>query len=272
MKRRRNEETDNRKHVGCLVRNPSDLELLKIQTLDLSPQRGSVAGLYGFVIACTGSEEELWIGSEVPAGLAGALAAAQGDALPRTDPADPPSTLEVCELLLSAGGCSLRRDAGPSYLIESDSRFTSGARVERSDLSSTDSLRASNPGNWEPIEWDELLDGCLGPWAMATAGDRIISICHTPRPMTDTAAECGVWTDPDFRGRGHAAAVTSEWAAILRPSGRYLFYSTSAENLSSRRVAGRLSLHLLGWIWRVGQVRNEPDDGVHPLSELRRQA
>jgi hypothetical protein len=85
----------------------------------------------------------------------------------------------------------------PTYLIESDSRFTSGAQVERSDISSTNRLRASNPGNWHPIEWDELLDGRLVPWAMATAGDRIISICHTPRPMTDIAAECGVWTDPD---------------------------------------------------------------------------
>jgi hypothetical protein len=252
-------------------KRPSDLELLKIQTLDLAGSRAGVVGLRGFVIACTGSAEELWIGSEVPDDLARALEVAHEDARRPTDPAHPPSTLEACEQLLSASGWSVRREAGPTYLIEANARFTSGAHVVRSDTSSADGLRGSNPGNWHPIEWNELLDGRLGPWAMATAGDRIISICHTPRSMRDSAAECGVWTHPEFRGRGHAAAVTSEWAAILRPSGRRLFYSTRAENLSSRRVAERLKLHLLGWTWRVCHVGHEADDRIHPLSELRHQ-
>jgi len=40
--------------------------------------------------------------------------------------------------------------------------------------------------------------------------------------MTDRAAECGVWTDTDFRGHGHAAAVTAAWATMLEPTDRYV--------------------------------------------------
>jgi RimJ/RimL family protein N-acetyltransferase len=133
-----------------------------------------------------------------------------------------------------------------------------------------DVLRNANPGNWHPVEWDELLDGRLGPWTMALEGELVVSICHTPRPLTTRAAECGVWTHPAFRGRGYAAAVTSEWAAIMRPSGRYLFYSTDAENLSSQRVARRLNLRRLGWSWHLWLPRDDEDDRLHPLSTLRK--
>jgi predicted GNAT family acetyltransferase len=99
-------------------------------------------------------------------------------------------------------------------------------------------------------------------------GDQVVSICHTPRAMTTRAAECGVWTDPAWRGRGRAAAVTAAWADVLRPSGRRLFYSTDAGNLSSQRVAARLGLRLLGWLWRVAEARQE-GGGLHPLSRAR---
>ena len=104
---------------------------------------------------------------------------------------------------------------------------------------------------------------------MAVQGEIVVSICHTPKPLTARAAECGVWTRPGFRGRGHAAAVTSAWADVLRPSGRHLFYSTEARNLSSQRVTRRLNLRLLGWTWRLGRTRDDQDGGVHPLSTLR---
>ena len=55
-----------------------------------------------------------------------------------------------------------------------------GVRVERSDHPLSGSLaaalRGANPGNWEPVEWDELLDGRLGPWTMVLDGDRAVSI------------------------------------------------------------------------------------------------
>ena len=147
--------------------------------------------------------------------------------------------------------------------------FASGAHIERSDGSNRAALRDANPGDWLPVECDELLDGHLGPWAMATQRGRVVSICHTPGPVTPRGAECGVWTHSAFRGRGNAAAVTAAWASVMRPTGRHLFYSTDAENLSSQRVARRLNLRPLGWTWRLGRPRDDVER-AHPLSVLRR--
>jgi predicted GNAT family acetyltransferase len=112
------------------------------------------------------------------------------------------------------------------------------------------SLEAANPGNWPPDEWQDLLAGRLGAWVMALVDGRVASICHTPR-LNARAAEAGTWTRTDFRGRGLAAACTAEWAQLLRPSGRLLFYSTSRSNRSSQRVAARLGLHQLGCLWQL---------------------
>ena len=162
----------------------------------------------------------------------------------------------------------MQRGAGPSYLIPSDTRFASGVALVRSDGSGVEGLRGANPGNWHPVEWDELLGGRLGPWAIATTGEQAISICHTPGPLTERAAECGVWTDPRFRGRGYAAATAAAWVALVQSPGRHLFYSTDAENVSSQRVARRLSLRELGWTWRLHRARDGKDDRAHPLSSL----
>jgi RimJ/RimL family protein N-acetyltransferase len=183
-----------------------------------------------------------------------------------------PTDLELLELralgvgdaLLGSPGVVLRVDF--VYLIEPDVAFESDAIIVRSDQASPPWMRAANPGGWHPVEWNELLDGRLGPWTMAVEGHRIVSICHTPVPLTDRAAECGVWTDPGFRSRGYAAAVTAEWAALLRPSNRYLFYGTDADNVSSQRVAERLKLRFLGYHCELGAAGEDERGGLHPLS------
>lgn len=147
-----------------------------------------------------------------------------------------------------------------------------GVAIERSGGSGVDRLRNANPGNWHPIEWDELLRGQLGPWAIATDGDHAISICHTPGPLTERTAECGVWTDPQFRGHGYAAATAVAWVALVRSPRRHLFYSTGADNLSSQRVAQRLRLRELGWTWRLYRAPGDQDDRFHPLCSLHKRA
>lgn len=108
--------------------------------------------------------------------------------------------------------------------------------------------------NWSGEEWNALVDGALGPWAMVTGDAQVIAICHSAR-LTERGAEAGVWTDPDHRGQGHAAAVTAAWASLLAGSGRALFYSTSSTNTSSQRVAARLNLRPIGWTWRLASPR-----------------
>ena len=112
---------------------------------------------------------------------------------------------------------ALAQGSGPSYLIQEDVSFPATAPLARSDAKNLGHLRAANPGNWGDDEWQDLLAGRLGAWVMARHADRVISICHTP-VSNARAAEPGVWTHPDFRGRGLAATTTAAWAALMRPT------------------------------------------------------
>jgi RimJ/RimL family protein N-acetyltransferase len=134
--------------------------------------------------------------------------------------------------------------------------FASEADIQRSDDENTELLQGQDVErlNWTAEEWRQLLDGSLGPWAMAISAGQVVAICHSAR-LTGRGAEAGVWTAPGFRGQGHAAAVTAAWAALLAPSGRHLFYSTSDNNLSSQRVAARLNLRPIGWMWKLARAR-----------------
>jgi hypothetical protein len=254
--------------------HPGRLALLRIQAEAAIDLRGRERGADGMTIASCDAGQELWVGARVPDAVASELTEAFQTSA-GADPADPPAALEPCGRILERSG-PVHLSAGLTYLFAGQARFSSGAPIVRSGdpilAEDRGGLRGANPGNWHPIEWDELLDGRLGPWAMALDRDVVISICHTPRRRTARAAECGVWTRPGFRGRGHAAATTSEWAALVRAPGRFLFYGTDAANRSSQRVASRLDLELIGWTWRLRRTRHDPDEDIHPLSSLRRSA
>jgi predicted GNAT family acetyltransferase len=89
------------------------------------------------------------------------------------------------------------------------------------------------------------------PWCVALDGDEIASIALAAR-LGEVGAEVGFYTFPKYRRRGLAAAVTASWASIPSLNKRALFYSTSKSNLSSRRVAARLGLRLIGASVSIG--------------------
>lgn len=246
------------------------LELLTIQAEGSFDDRGRIVGWYGVTIACAEDDQALWIGVDVPEEVAVELAARFDPGAASLDPAQPPPALGLCRRLLENGRGVLPCTAGPSFAIDGVLPIRSKLDIVCSDGSTGDRLRSANPGNWHPVEWDELLDGRLGPWAMAVEDDLVVSICHTPVPVTARGAECGVWTRPGYRGRGFGAAVVAAWAAVLRPAGRHLFYSTDAENFRSQRLARRLQLRPLGWTWRLGHTTREAAGPEHPLCTLRR--
>ena len=226
-----------------------DLELLQIE-MDLL--WGAKTGPE-LVLAYTRDSVRARIGNQVAPDVARALAAELDSVPPGVDSDVPPPQLERSRVLLEdALGAAVRLapGSGPSYLIEPEVTFRATAELLRSDKADLAPVRQANPGNWDADEWQDLADGHLGPWVMAAHGERVISICHTP-VFNSMAAEAGVWTHPDFRGQGHAAATTAEWAALMRPTGRLLFYSTSRTNRASRRVAARLGLRQLGHLWQL---------------------
>jgi hypothetical protein len=251
-------------------------ELLAIQLDGWIDARGRLRDNYGVRIAVpvrvTGDRivaddvPIVWIGDGVPDVLADELAATIEGALPSvdvelpvtTEPAPPP-VIETCRSLLG----DVKISAGPSYVIDPGVQLASTVEI----VSAGDRLRDANPGNWDPVEWTELLDGRLGPWAIAIVDGRAVSICHTPVPLTARAAECGVWTDPAFRGRGYAAATAAAWVPLVRAPDRQLFYATDADNRSSQRVAARLGARPIGWTWQIKRPRRSTPD-VHPLCSL----
>jgi hypothetical protein len=163
-----------------------------------------------------------------------------------------------------------RTGIGLVYLLEPSLEFRSPVAIERSDGAAPTWLREANPGNWKPVEWHELLDGQLGPWAIAVVGQQVLAICHTPIPMTEFAAEAGVWTEPRFRRQGHAVASTAAWAGVLRASERHLFYRVELDNPASMGVAERLGARLIGWTWDSPDKDKPTPNHVHPLCSLRR--
>jgi RimJ/RimL family protein N-acetyltransferase len=253
-----------------MLAHPTDFELLRIQAEGSFDGAGRVSGMHGIEVVCTAEGQSLWIGADLPETLVAELLAMFEGAAPSRHPAEPPAALEPCRRLLETGGRSLRCEGSPRFVFPENTQFESPAHIERSDTSNLQALRGANPGNWHPVEWDELLAGQLGPWAMAIEDEAVVSICHTPGPVRPRAAEAGVWTHPAFRGRGYGAAVTAEWAAVMRSPGRFLFYSTDATNLSSQRLAQRLGLRPLGWIWTLAPAPDQPADRVHPLSSVHR--
>jgi RimJ/RimL family protein N-acetyltransferase len=87
------------------------------------------------------------------------------------------------------------------------------------------------------------------PWRLPCLAifddSRLASLCFSAR-NTSTAAEAGVETLAEFRGRGYAPAVVAAWARVVRQEGRIPLYSTSWDNLASRSVARKLGLVLYG--------------------------
>ena len=234
----------------------SDLELLEVEIETLWPmdEHERITTGPDLVIASAPSGSTAAVGSAVSNQLAAELKARVRQSRSETVSGSPPPVLEHCRRLLEAelGPVELMPASGPSYLIPDSIAFPAAVRLVRSNEPDIAALRDANPGNWEAEEWQDLLDGRLGPWVMALDHGLVIAICHTPRSGA-RGAEAGVWTRPGFRGRGHAAAVTAAWAALVRPDGRRLFYSAARTNLSSQRVAARLGLRPLGWLWQLAR-------------------
>lgn len=245
---------------------PSDVDLLaiEIETLWVKNDRNrlvmtreeSGAAAPHLVIATGRGVQIMAIGKDVPDDLAVELQEAVAASPASVDPAAMPAALSRCRQLLERSVGPIEASSGPSYLVPPATVYKSTAEVHRSDGGSIEALKSKLPerAGWRSGEWYQLLQGDLGPWAMATISGEVVAICHTSR-LGDRGAEAGVWTDPRFRGQGHAAAVTAAWASLFVPGRRALFYSTSAGNVSSQRVAARLNLRVIGWTWKLYRRR-----------------
>ena len=133
-----------------------------------------------------------------------------------------------------------RVDAGPSFTFPQGIAPPAGVVV----IEDVETLDRHFTG-WKASE----IPGC-GPIVGVLEDGYAVSVCFSAR-RTDEAAEAGVETAVDWRGRGLAARVTAAWALAVRDSGRAPLYSTSWSNGASLAVARKLGLVGFGSVWSV---------------------
>lgn len=198
---------------------------LELETLWSADGRGRLCGSVHpwpqLAIAVGGDGRTVAIGSDIPDQLADELrVAARGGAWDEAV-GDPPRGLEECVRLLAPAG-AVAVTSGPSFVVlaGTTSSFGPESALRRSSGADDDLLALRPTEWWEPDEWGELIAGHRGPWAMSVENRQVTALCHTSR-LSARAVEAGVWTHPEFRREGRAAAVTAAWAAhpglVLQP-------------------------------------------------------
>ncbi len=86
--------------------------------------------------------------------------------------------------------------------------------------------------------------------AVVEDGDAV-SVCFCAR-RSDAAAEAGLETASEYRGRGLGPQVAAAWALAVRASGRIPLYSASWANGASLAVARKLGLVAYASGWSLG--------------------
>lgn len=84
----------------------------------------------------------------------------------------------------------------------------------------------------------------IQPCLAVVRDGRVVSACYTAR--SGHCVDAGVDTVDGFKRMGLGAAVCAEWAQAVRDLGQVPIYSTSWENIASRRLAERLNLQWIG--------------------------
>ena len=128
------------------------------------------------------------------------------------------------------------------------------ARIVRSGTGEGDALLAGLARDGMPAHLVEAgfigLGDFWAPWCVLLDGGEIAAMAFAAR-LGEAAAEVGVYTFPNWRACGFAAAVTAAWAGLPELEDLELFYSCLASNRSSRRVAARLKLQHIGMRLRI---------------------
>jgi hypothetical protein len=85
----------------------------------------------------------------------------------------------------------------------------------------------------------------IRPCAVSLEDGGAVAVCFSARSSA-AAAEAGVTTREQYRGKGHGSAAVACWAGAVHRSGRLALYSTSWNNVASQALARRLGAVLYG--------------------------
>lgn len=187
-------------------------------------------------ILIRGTVSRVWaVREDVPQDLAYELNGLAGEEPPVSDLRDAPVHAERYVSLL--GG---QVDSGPAFTFPEEIAQPRGT-VFIEDIQLLD----HNFSGWTATE----IPGSSPIVAVVEDGYAVsVSFCAR---RSNVAAEAGLETAVEFRGRGLGPRVAAAWALAIRASGRIPLYSTSWSNHSSQAVARKLGLIAYASDWSI---------------------
>lgn len=114
----------------------------------------------------------------------------------------------------------------------------------------TEPVQLEPPHGWTAEQWTKLMSGRHGPWAAIADDTHVVSLAHCAR-LTAQAAEVGVETNADQRGRGLASIAVNAWGNQLADQGLVMFYSADESNIASHRTASKCRAISLGCLVQI---------------------
>lgn len=199
-------------------------------TREPQPQPGPAFSLVRSTSACAWA-----VNASVPSDVARELDQFARDEPPATDLRNSPRHADAYVALL--GG---RVESGPVFTFPANLDPVAGIVSVASSAELDYHFRG-----WTP---DEIPD--RSPIVGVVVDGNVVSVCFCAR-RSGNAAEAGVETAIDYRGRGFASKVTGAWARLIRESGRLALYSTSWNNAASLALARTLGLSACAADWNV---------------------
>jgi RimJ/RimL family protein N-acetyltransferase len=144
-----------------------------------------------------------------------------------------PPDLDAIRAALAEEAPGTREYRGPAFFFPEELPPT-----DRAELLA-DRRRAPREGQFA---WLRDATGVSDPIAVVRAADgEVVTVCYSAR-STPAAAEAGVETVANHRGRGYGSMAVVAWAAALRRDGRAPLYSTEWSNAASLALARRIGL------------------------------
>lgn len=187
--------------------------------------------------------------ADVDGGIAAEIARLAAEEPPFVLPGEAPRHLDRYLALLTRSRTVLRYTPGMVYALPNSLPATPGVTAVDSETAQGNALQATLAANCMPDGLREMgfhdTSEFWPPWCVALFFGQPVAVCFAAR-ISEAAAEVGVATVRNFRGRGFAAAATAGWSRMKALQSRALFYSTDGTNVSSQRVAARLGLRLIG--------------------------
>jgi RimJ/RimL family protein N-acetyltransferase len=175
------------------------------------------------------------LSADVPSELADELIALARSEPPPAAITDPPRHADAYVALL--GG---RAESGPV--------FTFPRTLAASDDVATVTALSALEHHFRGWTADEIPE--RSPIVGIAIDGHAVSVCFCAR-RSEIAAEAGVETAVEYRGRGFGSRVTAAWGRLIRDSGRLPLYSTSWSNTASIALASKLGMSACGTDWNV---------------------